>query len=166
MLTLYDNPILLSLILFSFALLLHIIVWQIFRPKKKFIFLLLLFIILPSVLVFILLAGEERFLYAFSLVNLFGLSYILTYPAIHTWSPSLYMIYLISRSDMKYNLNDLLLLMNENLSIDNRIEDIFNDKFVKKESKKSKESKQLSLTILGKVIAFSFILFRKIVGLK
>ncbi|MBF0362144.1 MAG: hypothetical protein HQK49_14100 [Oligoflexia bacterium] len=163
------------IIIFLISFPLHVIIWRLFNPKNTLMWLLLLFILLPSIIYvvamfFPLLNMEvdiDIFIYHLLLSGFLGGSYILSYPAIHAWSPSLYLIILL-RNKKYFALEELKSEIMPKLNIEGRVLDMLNDKFVnlKKTDKTDKENCIVELSCLGKIIAISFISFRKFLGLE
>ncbi|MBI5237211.1 MAG: hypothetical protein HY887_02170 [Deltaproteobacteria bacterium] len=162
---------------FSACILLHLLVWRVFRPRRSILLLFAVFFVLPAFFFLILFLSRNVVpvaVWAPSLMS-FGAdesasvllmhaalssAYILTYPAIQAGCPSLRLLLIIgagmpegiTRDNLKkeFGLETLFLP---------RIEDLLGSNFVKEDRDK------LMLTATGRILAGFFALCRKSLGL-
>lgn len=158
-------PFLFTIGVFLFAFLLHIVIWRIRIPRRQTEALLLIFIITFALGVFfldrIVLPSKVALWRAYLEISVFYLSlviaYLLSYPAIAALSPSLVICDIISRSKTHgVSKSDVELLLNDEVLIKPRIEDLVNDNMVCYSDGKYRLAKK------GRLLVSIFVLFRNI----
>ncbi len=166
--------ILYPLFIFIFMLIIHIIIWRIFKPKKLIVFLFLIFIAIPLVIFLIYLIPFnllniqsnltiqfQDFLFIALLYFSLAGAYIQTYPAVQAKSPSLQLVSLIGKEKSGVSITDLKKFFNTQKIIIERIRDLEEEGFITIK----KEDTMIKLTKRGKILASIFILYRKLLGL-
>src|SRR3972149_9401835 len=127
-----------GIIIFVICLVLHIVIWRWWHPKRRVIALFLLFIILPllfiigyvglerlvvvpSVLSFTMAGWLSVYLFHFALAS----AYILSYPAIEAVSPSLAISLMVGDSNLHGVVHeDLLHVFDDEIVLEPRIQDL------------------------------------------
>jgi hypothetical protein len=160
------------LIFFSLAMLVHIGVWRLLRPRRHMAFLFLVFLALPlmaSTLIYLARASLpgltltfQEFLFSWLLyLGLAGM-YIQTYPAIQASSPSLSLAYLIGRSPEGLSIQKIESLFGGGNAVRERIADLEGEGLIRKDDKTG----ALVLTRGGLFLASLFLWYRTFMGLE
>ena len=161
------NIITVSILIFLSTMVMHVLLWRIFRPSRHILALLKVFVAFPVIagsgLYFThYISADWRELALTLLLYLcIAACYILSYPAVQAWSPSLLMVYLISRSDNGMSLDELKRNIDQKKIVRDRIDDLEKDGFIKL----TDGDKNIVLTARGNFLAAFFINYRKLIGL-
>ena len=159
-------------LIFIGCLCLHIILWRTCHPKKRFIALLCIFILLPMLFIGGY-AGLSRlgFLSAYSMtptewlaIYLFHLAfssaYILSYPAIEAVSPSLAILLIVGDSNPNGAVHDdLLHVFDDEIVLEPRIHDLIEAGFI------AESNGFFMVTHRGVAFVRCFMLLRRLLGL-
>ncbi|HBR16949.1 MAG: hypothetical protein A3G39_11030 [Deltaproteobacteria bacterium RIFCSPLOWO2_12_FULL_43_16] len=162
-----------GIIIFVICLVLHIVIWRWWHPKRRVIALFLLFIILPllfiigyvglerlvvvpSVLSFTMAGWLSVYLFHFALAS----AYILSYPAIEAVSPSLAIVLMLGASNSQGIAHkDLLPLFDDETVLEPRIKDLMEAGLV------TASDNYFTVTPRGMTLVQCFILLRRVLGL-
>lgn len=162
----FSISILSGISIFIVLLVIHILGWNIFKPRNHISILFIIFLVIPTFtfagfMVFELkvVTANQAFL-TFLLYISLACAYIQTYPAAQANAPSLQIIYFmykvnkpVSEQEIAKNFN------NENL-VQERIDDLLEEGFIQQQDEK------LYLTGKGKLLSDIFYFYRKLYGLK
>lgn len=164
--------IVISISFFILIFFIHVFIWRKLKPKGHIKSIITLFIFIPITL--LLLCELALFAFSFKIIPLVAfllglilyicaaLVYILTYPAIQAWSPSLFIVNIIGNSKKVKSENEIReLLLSEGL-ISGRVDDLIADSLVIRDYDKN----ELCLTQKGRFIAKIFFLYRKFLGVE
>lgn len=153
--------------IFLVVMLVHVIVWRVFKPGQHIANLFLIFLIVPFVfvVVFAVLNIQFRIVRISDLLSIFLLYfslacvYIQTYPAVYATAPSLKIVYLIKKSMpgglRKEEIKNFF--TSEDL-LNDRIEDLIFENFV------YIRDGEIRLKFKGKLLAGVFCAYRKLYG--
>lgn len=160
----------LGIAVFLVSLLIHVLVWNLRYPKNRPQALFVIFLILPALIFFALLAaaGAEGLPFEMTLLDWlaalllhYSLSsaYILSYPAVEAISPSLAITLLVGGSPKGLRQSDLSAMFKNDILLGPRINDLLQTGLAKE------ESGWLTLTPKARVLIGFFVLFRRFLGL-
>lgn len=156
--------IFMSILHFLSILFIYVVYIRIIKPKTYIKHLFIIFLGLPIVAynftIFTNVYPAKIILPIEFLYISIAISFIQTYPAIHSWAPSLKIVYIMKNNNKMLN-EDMLKkhFNNKNLIMD-RFNDLFNDGFIKI------TKNNIELTMKGKLLASFFYYYRKLLGLK
>jgi len=159
-------------LLFSFCLLVHIVVWRIRIPNHQIPLLGLIFIFLPALVFLSIYAAKGVFLppalfdlsrtewFAVFLLHLsLSGAYILSYPAAQAVSPSLKMLIDINSSENGCSVEELVKKFDENALFEERLQDLIKESFI------VETADGIELTEAGRKLIKFFIFMRRLLGL-
>lgn len=152
-------------------MLIHIFVWRFAFPKSRPTALLFIFIILPSAFFILYVVSIKlrliqyifglsfyEWIAAYLLHLVLSCAYILSYPAVEAFSPSLAIILLIGDSQgVLYE--DLAKSLKKDVLLEPRIKDLFEAELVKR------DGDYIVITSKGRALVKSFIFLRTFLGL-
>lgn len=165
---LYLISIFLGILIFTFFMAIHIIIWRVKRPEKHITLPILVFAIIPFVLFLLTLFLNLKFRYlntedivlTWVMYFALGLGYLMTYPAVQAISPSLEMLLYIAKSPEGLTEEELV----ERFNIKNLVEDRLSD--LEEENLAYEKEGQMILTSKGNMLASFMMIQRKIYGLE
>ncbi len=153
--------------IFLVVMLVHVIVWRVFKPRQHIVNLFLIFLILPFffVVVFAVLNVQFRIVMISDLLSIFLLYfslacvYIQTYPAIYAVAPSLKMVCLINKS-MPGGLKkeEIKNFFTSKDLLNDRVKDLISENFI------YMSDGEIRLKFKGKFLAGIFFAYRKLYG--
>lgn len=146
-----------SVVFFVFAFILQLLVLRIFNPKKVIHSLFFIFFVIVPLLIILYTVFNFKILLLYYLI---AAAYIQTFPAIQADSPSLKIIDLIGNSKDGLKKEEIINAFLEESLREERLRDLINEGLI------VKKNEELILTKKGKFLAKTFILYRKILGLK
>lgn len=157
--------LLLGLATFTTNLLLHALVWNLFKVRKEIVALLAVFIVIPMVGYFG--AGMAGLVPPWSLVAagllhlMLACAYIQTYPALREDIPSVRILFMIYANPGIQSSDIVRHFQTEGRLDSQKVEDLWRDGLV---AKPDLPSGHLTLTKSGALLAAFFHLYRKILG--
>ena len=158
------NVLIPGILLFAVALLLHLVVWRLWRPRGPIKTLVLLFGAVALLgTIFLIFYSSYTILQHLQIVTLFFLlfaCYLLTYSAIDADSPSLVIVSRIlqaGKNGMVYE--SLKESLGDNLLVDPRLKDLVESRLV------DLAGSIYKINGKGKLFAMSFIAYRNFLGL-
>ena len=162
-----------SLLLFSFAFFLHVILWKIYLPKRQAKVLLQIFfgILIVGILFLINISSFvseaenlvpqkiPEYLHICLIFISLTLSYMITYSALEADSPTLVMVMTIEKAGQEgLDKKEFDRILNDDLLIKPRIKDLITDKMAYLDGEKYR------LTSKGVLFARIFIFYRKLLN--
>jgi len=162
------NPLTASILLtgllcFVLALIVHIVIWRIWAPKKQLFWLFAIFLCLP---LFALIACANGFeltlldsLAAALLWLAMAAAYIQTYPALKEDIPS-FRLLLLLENRLGMSKEDIIAVMKQNNLFSAKLDELENDRLV------VEKKGRFELSSAGRKLADLFYYYRKILGLK
>lgn len=161
--------ILIAFALFSSAMLLHVVVWRVFKPKRFLSALIIVLVVIPVVAVFFINYAISPHSGSFSISDWLGVlllhltltsAYILSYPAIQAKCPSLTMLLLIENSMEKGStMEELSSAFSDESIRDSRLDDLVNDSMV------VCRDGDYYMTAKGGFLLWPLIILRRLLGL-
>lgn len=158
------------IVLFTVFFVIHVFWWRLFHPRSHISALILCFLVFPAIvlLLCLLIGGDWRvtalvrpkIAYAVLFYCCIAGAYILTYPAIQAWSPSLYIVYLIRNSGKTLSRAEIAERISAESLINERIQDLLDEGLLRSESNGT-----VYLSAKGNALALFFIKFRQLLGL-
>lgn len=153
---------------FIVALIFHIAVWRVVKPKKQILMLFAVLLFVPFIVFCLLLLINLKYEFV-SFTELFasGLlytsiicAYIQTYPALQVKIPSLHIVYNLKKYAEGLTAKEIGNLFSEEDLVVDRIDDLFAEKFIYDRDGK------LFLSRKGRFLADVFYFYRKVYGLE
>ncbi|MCG2660033.1 MAG: hypothetical protein L6437_07295 [Kiritimatiellae bacterium] len=159
------TPILIiGMICFLPVLLIHIILWNVFKPKSEILTLLVLFIGLPFGMLgiaglFSAVSTAKLFSIALLYFSLTG-AYIQTYPGFASSIPSFKILRAVHNSDSHgLSAREIINIFQSQELVESRMQLLYHDRLI------ASTNGKLALTLPGKALVFIFITYRKLLGL-
>ena len=148
--------------LFFAALTMHVTSWNLFRIKKEALWLVIIFMFIPSVILVSLWAADHLqtplATAAGMLHMVLAVVYIQTYPALREDIPSIRILVLLHKHPEGLSREQILQLLAQQQLFETKIADLENDAFVHIRGEK------INLTTAGAILSAVFNLYRKLLG--
>lgn len=161
--------ILIALAFFLSAMLLHVVVWRVFKPKRFLSALIIVLMVIPVAAVYFIFFSLRTEPGSFSISDWLGVllmhlslvaAYILSYPAIQAKCPSLTMLLLIENSMEKGStMEELSSAFSDESIRDSRLDDLENDSMV------VCRDGYYYMTAKGGLLLWPLIMLRRLLGL-
>ena len=156
--------LIIGIICFIPVLLIHIILWNVFKPKSEILTLLVLFVGVPFVVMCIVgLFSAVSTVELFSIALLYfslTAAYIQTYPGFASSIPSFKILQAVHNSDSHgLSAREIINIFQSQELVDSRMQLLYHDRLI------ASANGKLTLTLPGKALAFIFITYRKLLGL-
>ena len=157
------NVCLAGLVLFSVCVLTHIFYWQHHTPRNQMLALLLIFIAIPILTAPLMsAAGFPRMILLAVYVMHFCLTgvYLVTYPAVQAYSPSLQIILLLSKAgSIGLTHEEIISSFESSKIVSNKFHDLVHTGFL------AGKGDKYQLTFIARNVLMIYSAFRSILGL-